>query len=171
MSIRFQFDAKKAVEVILYIAEQQGDMYTALKVLYFADKMHLADYGRFICGDSYSAMGHGPVPSATYDIVKYVRGDKHECYPEARAAEAFRMRGNTIIPLRGPDRDLLSESDMECLDTAIKEYAHYSFRRLRKASHDQAFTSADQNDFMSVESIARTLPDGALLVDYLESTR
>lgn len=48
MGIVFKFDAEKAVEVLLYIAEKCPDVYKALKVLYFADKDHLAQYGRLI---------------------------------------------------------------------------------------------------------------------------
>jgi hypothetical protein len=33
--------------------------------MYFADKAHLEQYGRFICGDSYVAMK--PVPIGTYE--------------------------------------------------------------------------------------------------------
>jgi uncharacterized phage-associated protein len=43
--------------------------------MYFADRKHLEKYGRFICGDSYVAMKHGPVPSEIYDILKAVISD------------------------------------------------------------------------------------------------
>lgn len=167
MSIRYRFDAEKAIEVLLYVAQRCPDMYTALKVLYFADKRHLARYGRFICGDRYVAMSHGPVPSNIYDLVKYVRGDGF-CVTDLPVHEAFRMEGYSIVPLRAPRLDLLSESDVECLTSAIEELGHLHFLELQKRSHrEQAFQEADRNDFMSVEGIARSLPDGELLLDYL----
>ena len=73
----FEFNAEKAIEVILYIAEhiKEPTFHTVSKVLYFADKEHLEKYGRFICGDSYIAMRRGPVPSGVYDLLKLARGD------------------------------------------------------------------------------------------------
>jgi uncharacterized phage-associated protein len=157
----------KAIEVLLYITQRQQDMYTALKVLYFADKAHLSQYGRFICGESYVAMSHGPVPSGTYDIIKYVRGDGW-CLSNNAAQACFRVSDNQIAPLRDPNLDMLSASDIECLDAAIEHYGHLSFSELRRQSHDKAYQSADKNDFISVESIAQSLPDGDLLLEYLQ---
>lgn len=67
--IKFHFDPEKAVEVILYVASRVRDsgFHRVSKILYFADRDHLAMYGRFICGDSYVAMKNGPVPSGAYD--------------------------------------------------------------------------------------------------------
>lgn len=70
MANKVWYDWEKTTEVLLYITEQVTDVYNALKVLYFADKDHLAKYGRQICGESYVAMKDGPVPSCTYDLVK-----------------------------------------------------------------------------------------------------
>jgi len=73
----FVFKAEKSVEAILYIAQnvKQPTFHSISKMMYFADKVHLEKYGRFICGDNYVAMKHGPVPSGTYDILKVARGD------------------------------------------------------------------------------------------------
>jgi len=166
MGIRFTFDAGKAVEVLLYIAGQQPDMYAALKILYFADRQHLARYGRFICGDSYIAMDKGPVPSGAYDLVKFVRGNGW-CAPSVSVKEAFAVQGYSIIPLRKPNLDLLSESDIECLDEAIRTYGNWPFGKLKRESHDKAYLAADANSVISVEAIARTLPDGELLIEHL----
>jgi hypothetical protein len=58
------FDRDKALEVILFIAEKLGapTLLIISKILYLADKRHLQDYGRLICGDRYIAMEFGPVP-------------------------------------------------------------------------------------------------------------
>ena len=167
-SIR-KFNARKAIEVMLYVAERVRDMYSLLKIMYFADQKHLAKYGRLISGDSYIAMNYGPVPSGAYDIIKYVRGDGFFTIDEP-AKEAFQVQGReTILPLRRADTELLSDSDMECLDEAIKQYGSLSFKELRERSHDQAFLSASHNGVISLEVIARALPDGELLWDYLQT--
>lgn len=167
MAIMYRFDPRKAIEVVLYIAQEITNIYHALKILYFADKDHLAKYGRLICGDSYVAMRLGPVPSGTYDLVKCVRGDGWWALDDY-VQGAFEVKGNDICPSRKPDTDLLSASDRECLDEAIAHYGHLPFRKLLKLSHDdKAFKAADTNDFIPLEEIIQTLPDSELLRDYL----
>jgi uncharacterized phage-associated protein len=168
MSIRYRFNVEKAIEVLLYVAKRVPDTYTALKVLYFADKAHLAQYGRLICGDSYIAMSHGPVPSVAYDLVKYAR-DGGFCWVDFPVHEAFTVQGYDIIPHRDANLDLLSESDRECLDASIEQYGHLSFEEMKRVSHDNAFTSADQNDFIPLEALVKSLPDGDVLLDYLQN--
>jgi uncharacterized phage-associated protein len=169
MGMNQKFSVEKAVEILLYIAAQVPDTYTALKVLYFADKEHLSRYGRLISGDNYVAMRAGPVPSGTYDIIKHARGDGF-CWADTDVpiTEAFEVQGYNIVPLREPDLELLSDSDIECLDMAIEKYGHLSFSKLKRLSHDAACKSADRNDFISLEAIVKTLPNSDLLLDYIQ---
>jgi uncharacterized phage-associated protein len=170
MVTRFRFDLRKAIEVLLYIAEKCPDTYTALKVLYFADKEHLEKHGRFICGDTYIAMSAGPVPSGAYDIVKFARGDGFwRADPHIREAMAVEDY-YSIVPKREPDLSFLSESDIECLDASIEEYGHLSFGELKRLSHDAAFETADRNDEISLDAIAKSLPDGEIILDYLRNS-
>jgi uncharacterized phage-associated protein len=164
------FNAEKAIEIILYIAKRapKPDIYHVLKIMYFADKEHLEKYGRFVCNDSYVAMSHGPVPSGSYDIVKSVRGNGYSTVEE-HARNSFEIQLNDIIsPLRDPDLDMLSDSNEECLKNAIKKYGKLTFSQLKKRSHDKAFMSADNNDFIPIESIVATLQDGDLLIQHLK---
>lgn len=170
---RFKFDSEKAIEVIVYLAKQAPipDIYHILKIIYFADKFHLEKYGRFICGDSYVAMKHGPVPSSTYDIIKYVRGDG--CYMtfNEHASRSFEVQPDErISPCRSANIDLLSESDLSCLDLAMESVGSLSFDDLKNRSHDSAYESADINDFIAVEKIAETFSEGKLLIDYLHNS-
>ena len=164
-----QFDSEKALEVLLYIAARVSDVYTALKVLYFADMKHLAKYGRQISGDSYIAMALGPVPSESYDIVKIARGeDWHSLsIPVVPSLSADRT---TLRGLRAADMDYLSESDVECLDEAIQEYASLSFSELLSLSHkDVAYERADRNGVIPIEDIVAGLPERDALLAYLRS--
>lgn len=70
-------DPSKAKSVLLYILNKIGgetDLIDVFKVMYFADRKHIAEYGRTILGDTYVAMKNGPVPSKIYDCVKKARG-------------------------------------------------------------------------------------------------
>ena len=171
MGTKHRLDIGKAVEVLLYVTKRVPSMYNALKVLYFADKQHLARYGRLIYGDVYVAMRHGPVPSAAYDIVKAARGDG--LHPTTlRPDELFSIDAehHCVHPRREADLDCLSESEVECLDAAIEAYGSLPLGQLRKISHeDKAFQAADENDFMPVEAIASSLPHADQLLDYIRN--
>lgn len=60
---------EKIKAVILYIMQNfpAGVDYIKLfKILYFAQRDHLAKYGKVIVDDSFRALKHGPVPTYTY---------------------------------------------------------------------------------------------------------
>ncbi len=164
MSTPFEFDQKAAVEAILYLAEKSQDstFHRISKLLYFADRRHLAQYGRFICGDSYIAMKHGPVPSGVYDMLKAERhGSGYLYFPEAE--RAFEVHSKHYVrPLRAPDLEWLSDSDIECLDDALERYDPCTFGELTALSHDDAWDSADDNDFISLDAVIDSIgnPDG-----------
>lgn len=167
----FPFDASKAIEVLLYISARCQDTYVALKVLYFADKEHLSQYGRLICGDQYVAMEYGPVPSGAYDLVKLARGQGIRNLDMAESiGRSFVIDGFKIIPLREANQDLLSESDMECLDEAIDRYGHMGFDHMKAISHSEsAYLDANQDDVIPLEAIVRSLPDGDALLEYIQA--
>lgn len=164
----FTFDEITAVETILYIANRVNDptFHRVSKIIYFADKAHLEKYGRLICGDSYVAMRHGPVPSGVYDILKTMRGDG--ILDVARYEDDFDVIGRyTVKPLREADPDNFSDSELECLDEAIEAYGTKSFRELTRLSHDKAWEAADENDIIELEHIAAMFEDYDNLLEHL----
>jgi len=161
------FDAEKALEVLLYIGRRVPDLYSAVKVLYFADKEHLERYGRQISGDTYVAMDWGPVPSETYDLVKCARGDHRRDFGLPVKETLAICDRKVLCPKREPDLDLLSESDMECLDFAIERYGGLNFDELSRLSHEEpAYKEAGKDEYMELESIVRSLHNGQVLLDY-----
>lgn len=168
----FTFDRDIALNSLLYVANRvaTSDFYTVLKVIYFADKHHLENYGSFISGDNYIAMDKGPVPSSTYRILQVVRdGDKGF---EADAAEEFqqalRVEGKWgVIACRDADADYLSEAALESLNYSIGQFGHLSFGQLKKLSHDVAWKSANRDSSIEVEEIAKMFDDSDVLIDYL----
>lgn len=151
-----KFDERVALEAILYLAQKSTDptFHHISKLLYFADRLHLEQYGRSICGDRYIAMKNGPVPSRVYDMMKDAQGE----------IGAFEVEGFRVMALRAPDTDRFSDSDLECIDESLRLYDHCSFGTLTRLSHDEAWRSADENDAISTEAIVRSLgnPDGLL---------
>ncbi|ULR31198.1 SocA family protein [Dickeya fangzhongdai] len=170
--LKTRFDSEKALEAILYIASKAPipDIYHVGKILYFSDRLHLERYGRLISGDSYHAMKDGPVASNTYDIIKIARGDgryiPNGCDVNA-IREAFSVGGMNVTPLRVPDEDVFSDSDVACIDEIIDKYGNMSFAEIRRISHDRAWESADQNGEMPLEAIAAECKNSELLLSYL----
>ncbi|HKV37598.1 MAG TPA: Panacea domain-containing protein [Blastocatellia bacterium] len=166
-----QFDPEKALETVLYIARKapKPTTYRVLKILYFADKLHLQRFGRQICGDDYFALRSGPVPSQTYDMIKDVTDGRTSLF-STHACNSFEVdkHSNRITPLREPDTDLFSKSDIGCIEQSIAENGMLSFPQLREKSHDAAYQSADENDVIPLRQIIATLPNAELLRDYLE---
>lgn len=156
---RNSFDTDKAIELILYVAscvpETKSTFHTISKVLYFADLCHLDRYGQLISDDNYVAMKHGPVPSKIYDLMK-----KNSFWGFDKLSEdAFKTdNGYTVIPLRKPDRDYLSASEIECLDETISKYGNKGFSKLSKESHEGAWNKADENDAIKLEDMVDMLP-------------
>jgi uncharacterized phage-associated protein len=66
------YERQKLVEVVLYILNKTGglDYYHLFKVMYFAEREHLASWGDRITADEFHALPHGPVPTLLYDAIK-----------------------------------------------------------------------------------------------------
>lgn len=163
-------DIEKSVEVIIYLAKANPDLFHIAKMLYFADKFHIEETGTQITGDRYIAMKDGPVPSGAYDIIKSVRGDGLARFG-IPIEEAIRVEnGKTIIPLRDPNMDYFSENNIRALDKAIEIYGHMSFGDLWRISHEEVpYQQARRNNDIELLAIIRDLENADTLLEYLES--
>jgi len=163
--IAFDFNESKAIETILYLANRisRSYKYNICKMLYLADKASLEKYGRFIFGESYSAMKEGATPSKSYDLLKEVA---EEC------TDDLCVEGNAIVALRDANLDYLSESDIECLDQTIAVYDKNP-QKMYDDAHDDAWERAWENKGgkrsadIPVRNIAKTLANPKDLIDYL----
>lgn len=165
-----QFRVEKAVAALAYLVSATHEtLYPILKMLYLADKCHLERYGRFIVGDDYVAMAKGPVPSATYDMLKFVRGDRRFFDGGELAKATFDLdRQNHQFTIKGElNFDALSESDIECLDHVITLCKERGTAHIRDASHDDAWRATSQNSGMAIEAIASQFDDSPALVQHL----
>ena len=164
--MKWRLDSQKALEVLLYVAKRQSDVYCALKVIYFADKEHLSKYGRFMFGDRYIAMRAGPVPSGAYDMLKYARGDGH-VVPEIPVRDALAVKDDNICPLRPPNTDLLSESEVECLDMILESVGGDWKALYRKGHDDPAYRAAQLGGDMPLDVLIQSLPNGDVIAEHL----
>jgi len=166
--ITFQFNRPKAIETIIYLSNRisDNDIYGICKLLYFADKTHLEKYGRFIFGETYCAMKNGATPSHTYDLIKEI---------DSKPLVDLKIEGHKIVAARDANLDLLSKSDLECLDQVIEIWGHAPNWQRKTAAHDSAWEQAWNSRGakgsapMPVESIAELFDDSDELIDYLSN--
>lgn len=152
-----QFDKTKTLNALLYVANrvQRKDFHKIFKVIYFADRQHLADWGRPITGDTYIAMDAGPVPSRLYDMLKIVRGDSY--LPDTEGLGKYFQVENWMYvrPLVDADLNKLSANEQEALSNAIEKYASLSYDEIKEKSHDVAWRSTARDFAINWDSIAR----------------
>lgn len=166
-------DVDAAAAAVAYVARSlpNATLHSVAKALYFADKIHLSRFGRTIAGDRYIAMEFGPVPSAVYDSLKDLAGRDNRAYPEltARLRTFVRVVGKRIQLIADPEIEWLSESDLEALNGAIELCRDKGFLELTELAHDEAWNTTPENGVMSLEAIARTLPNAERVIEYLRS--
>lgn len=155
--IKSNFNIEKAKASVLFIINNIGetDLLKIFKILYFAERNHLAKYGRLILNDDYVAMKNGPVPSKLYDLFKIVRGDlpKQESYNDF--VNAFEVKDTYIVSaLEQPDFDELSKSNIVCIEDAIRDNYSLTFEQLSSKSHQYAWNNASRDDYMNFLDIA-----------------
>ncbi|WP_372423997.1 Panacea domain-containing protein [Salinarimonas chemoclinalis] len=134
---RFRMDWGKAVESIHYLATIHPGItpFFISKVLYYADKEHLMDWGRPVTGDFYVAMENGPVPSNTYRLVNREASLDDDIIADFDARVERKDRNLFAkVPFNAVR---LSGSDMECLSQADELYGHMSFGALRDLVHKE----------------------------------
>jgi uncharacterized phage-associated protein len=137
--VKFGFNERKALEALALIAELHPGftpLYIA-KILFFAEKWHLNRYGRPIIGDTYIAMPKGPVPSVIRD---YLEGnwewvDQPEDIDNAICIDRSGRLPRLLPGARPPQREYLSESDIECLTEAVDYCKSKSAGELSEITH------------------------------------
>ncbi len=155
--ISFTYNKEKTLNVVLYIAGQlkRRDFHKIFKILYFADREYIANFGMPITGDRYVAMEAGPVPSKTYDIFKIVRGDSYVDDNEDLRAYFKVVDWMYIYPLKSADMRKISPNEKEILDKCLSVYGDLSYDEIKEKSHDIAWRSTARDFPISFENIAR----------------
>ena len=171
MASQFEFQPEKSLAVTSYLAARSGEtMYTILKMVYVADRLHLERYGRPITGDRFAAMKEGACPSRIYDSMKVLRGEKNTNYlPESE--KYLEVDATTFdVSLKDmPSLDVLSASDIECLDEVISILKRRGRWAIRDMAHDAAWKQTVRNAPMDFTTIVKSLEDGDVLANHIET--
>ncbi|MEZ5688771.1 MAG: Panacea domain-containing protein [Caenibius sp.] len=103
-------------------------------------------------GDTFIAMPNGPVPSTLYDFIKGQLVQAGDPDAIVQALDIRRDPYPSVSARRQPDLDVLSLSDMECLDEAIEFCKGKSFSVLSGLTHqERAWLEAPANGPMDYE--------------------
>lgn len=167
--ITFRFDRAKAIESILYLSPRvsPSDIYGICKLLYLADKCSLSNYGRFVFGETYTAMIAGATPSNAYDLLKEA---------QLGLVSEVTVIGNDVKANRDADMRCLSDSDIECLDEIIGLWGHRSNRARGEAAHDDAWAKAwdsrgaKNSATIPVESVVELVDQSGELLAYVANS-
>lgn len=165
-----QFNEKKALTAILYIVSnlKRKDFHKIFKILYFADRNHISEYGRPISGDSYVAMTDGPVPSNLYDIFKSVRGDSY-FKDNGNFSKYFKIVDwDIVVPIQEANLKFLSKSDLKHLKNSLELYGEMSWDEVREKSHDYAWRNTVKNSHISFDNIIREVGEDDDYLSYLK---
>jgi uncharacterized phage-associated protein len=149
LALSFRFAPYKFVSAVTYLANRCGET-TKMKIaklLYFADKEHLLDYGRPVIGDKYIKMEWGPVPSKGYNLMKH--DDRASVDDQSLFDEYIEVSGKLLTAKQAADERHLSDSDKEALDSVIAKYGHLTPKQLSDLSHREvAWKGAQMNGEM-----------------------
>lgn len=133
----------KILEAILHVialGEKSGrpaTQFEIAKTIFLADYRHLETYGRPVTYDNFIAMEHGPVPSATYNMLK-PSFNWQELGLE-RAPWRTKPLGEKARGYYGLTREAnlrkLSESDLALLDNSFSDVRAMGFGKTSDITH------------------------------------
>lgn len=140
---------KKIESVVLYVLRHFShgvDYIKLFKIIYFAQKDYLVNYGKVLCPDTFKARTYGPIPALSDKVIKLVELEEEdaESYPDLKSFLAsIRVHNQLVYALTAPDMEYLSKKECECLD---KWYNYCkdkdSKSELSPESHDAAYEKA-----------------------------
>lgn len=170
-------DILKLKSAFLYLLKKSSsvDMYHLLKILYFANKEHLVQYGRTITNDTVCALPKGPVSSELYDTIKTKKGQDVKTWgfntqDYDSITSSFSISGHKLIALEDYDTDELSKTDMAMLDFAYDKYINVDCEELHRLSSDSAYTKAKSRGFntpLNIKDIAQAGGSSNEMLDYI----
>lgn len=172
MPVQFEFQPEKSLAVAAYLADRSGEtMYTLLKMIYVADRLHLEKYGRPITGDYFVAMKEGACPSRIYDSMKVLRGEtnKNHLPNSEKYLEVDPVTHDVSVKDMPPVDEILSASDVECLDEVISILKRLGRWHVHKLAHDAAWEKTARNAPMDILDIAKATTTGDILVKHLKA--
>lgn len=134
---RFDADDRKLEELILYVASRSEDdpKFSATKLnklLFFADFLAYASFGRPITGHRYQKLPNGPAPIALLPVLRRME-ERGDC--EWIERRYFGRMQKRVKPLRGADLSSFSEQEVELVDGLLAQLWDRNATQVSDLSH------------------------------------
>ncbi len=143
-------------ELILYVAGecQEDPKFGATKlnkILWWADFLSYAQYGKPITGIEYQRLGQGPAPRRLVPV----RNEMEAKGDIAMAAVASRggYTQKKIVPLRAPDLNVFSPTDIAVVDDVIRALWKKTAKGVSNLSHGKAWEIAADGASIPYEAV------------------
>ena len=129
---------KTIVQALHHLIHNAGDGVMTklflLKTIYLADRYHLRKYGRLITGADYVAMRMGPVASQVKSAIESdISGDVEMNKLFAPLGKSRDAAFRSICP---PQREYLSDTELEALDMALAQFKKIGSGDIVKYTHE-----------------------------------
>lgn len=134
------FNEKKAAQVAAFFLHSGGsklDLLKLMKLMYLAERTSLTEYGEPMIGDLLYSMEHGPVLSHTLNHMNGLRESMPggwDSWVSDRADHELALR-NPITNIKR-DLSLLSDADLEILQSLWAKYGQLTGFQLRDITHE-----------------------------------
>ena len=132
-----KFSVRKALQALYYLQSRSkvSDKLSLLKLVFFADRYHIRNYGIPVLQDNYCAMTLGPVCSKTYDLIK--KGLYYDGLTDGarKYVDENLFCNKDVVAVKDTGEDLLAASDKEALDFSLDTFGKFSAYQLSEISH------------------------------------
>ncbi|MEX1236935.1 MAG: Panacea domain-containing protein [Pseudomonadales bacterium] len=133
------YSEQRAAQIAAFFISKAGgriEILKLMKLMYFAERESFKAYGEPMTGDRYYSLDHGPILSKTLDHINNMVDSEPggwESWIQDRENHLLSLReeGDPTARLT-----LLSEADIEILESTWSEYGRFSASQLRNLSHE-----------------------------------
>lgn len=140
-------------------------MFFVFKVLYYADMLHVAEYGRFICNNGYIHKEHGAYPQLVKKMVKRLPDIFVITQMKEHSVNRIRDHVRCITGLRPHNPNRLSGSDQKCLKKAMEECYKKSVNVIKVETF---YPDMTLDQIIPIEVLLSRLSDYEDILDYLD---
>jgi uncharacterized phage-associated protein len=133
------FDYEKTIQLLAYIQKKANttDKLALIKLLFFADRMHLRRYSSLISHDVYYALKNGPAASKTLNILNhsnYLESDVFKTKAKLLAKIQLINQSERII--KETATTCLTEEEKKVVDTIVDIFKDFQVNALIDITHD-----------------------------------
>ena len=132
------FFADKVLQIIGYLLSLNDNKMNLLKLmkeLYLIDRASIAETNFSLSGDEYFSLNHGPVLSATKNLLEDLGRDSRNYWDEFLTKQRGKYYPDILL-IKNTGEDYLSEKDKEFIETISNNFKNYNEWRIENYTHN-----------------------------------